>query len=374
MSTPAVKFNRKDQPEFFKVLNTRVKNYFQEKNISRHANLNMRLKTLFMLCLYFLPLVALITLPINSFWTMLSLWFIMGLGMSGIGLAIMHDANHGSYSSSKRVNSIVGFVINFVGGYHVNWKIQHNVLHHSFTNIHGHDEDLDKGVLRLSPDREHNPAFKYQAYYASFFYSLMTIYWFLVKDFQQLIKFNKQDLLEAQGITFWSGMAEVLLYKTGYAVLVLVLPIMMIDLPWPQVLFGFLMMHFMTGLILAFIFQPAHIIEETDFFQPDEYGSVENSWAIHQLKTTANFANDSRIFSWCIGGLNYQIEHHLFPNICHVHYRHISKIVKQTAEEYELPYHQHKTFYKALRSHFVTLNDLGTGQYDERMKTIPVSA
>ena len=109
-------------------------------------------------------------------------------------------------------------------------------------------------------------------------------------------------------------------------------------------------MHFFCGLILAFIFQSAHVLQETDFFKVDENGSVENNWAIHQMKTTANFANNSRFFSWFIGGLNFQIEHHLFPNICHVHYRKISKIVRETAEEFNVPYYQHRTFFGALRS------------------------
>ena len=144
----------------------------------------------------------------------------------------------------------------------------------------------------------------------------------------------------------------------------IVLPMILIDLPWWQILLGFLMMHLICGLIIAFIFQSAHVIEETDFFTANKEGGVENNWAIHQMKTTANFANKSVLFSWFIGGLNYQIEHHLFPNICHVHYRKISKIVKQTAEEFSIPYKQHKTFYGAVKSHLTLLNKLGTGKYD----------
>ena len=118
-------------------------------------------------------------------------------------------------------------------------------------------------------------------------------------------------------------------------------------------------MHFICGLILALIFQPAHVLEETEFFEREENGSMENNWAIHQLKTTANFAKGSRLFSWLIGGLNFQIEHHLFPNICHVHYRKISKIVKETCQNLTSPYHEHVTFYGALKSHFSLLHQLG---------------
>lgn len=125
---------------------------------------------------------------------------------------------------------------------------------------------------------------------------------------------------------------------------------------------GFGAMHFLSGLILALIFQTAHVIEETNFYKPDENNSVENNWAIHQLNTTANYANKSALFTWLIGGLNYQIEHHLFPNICHVHFKDVSKIVKKTAEEYNLPYHHHPTFWDALKSHFTLLHQLGVGK------------
>jgi len=147
----------------------------------------------------------------------------------------------------------------------------------------------------------------------------------------------------------------------------LVLPILLIDLPWWQILLGFLMMHLICGWILAFVFQPAHVLEDVSFYKPDENGSVENNWAIHQLQTTSNFAS-TRPLSWFVGGLNYQIEHHLFPNICHVHYRNISVIVKATAAEFNVPYHQQNSFFGAIKSHFVLLHQLGTDQYDRELK------
>ena len=367
MSAPSVKFNKEDQPEFFRELRTRVNHHFKDNNISKHANLQMVIKTIFMLLLYFTPLALMLTGVFTSFWTVTLMWVLMGFGMSGIGLAVMHDANHGSYSSNPRINKLVGFVINFIGGFHANWIIQHNVLHHSYTNVHGHDEDIDKGVMRFSPNQEPKKIFKYQAFYAPLFYSIMTIYWLIAKDFEQLIRYNKKGLLAGQGLTFSSALVQIIFNKIWYVALVLVLPFMIIPLAWWQILLGFLIMHFICGLILALIFQPAHVIEETDFFVADGEGSIENSWAIHQLKTTSNFANGSVLFSWFVGGLNFQIEHHLFPNICHVHYKDISVIVKQTAEEFNIPYHQHKTFYGALKSHFSLLNDLGNGNYDKKL-------
>jgi linoleoyl-CoA desaturase len=256
---------------------------------------------------------------------------------------------------------------NFLGAYHVNWKIQHNVLHHSFTNVHEHDEDISNPVMRLSPNQERKKIFRFQAFYAPFFYGIMTIYWLVSKDFQQLGRYNKKKLLEGQGLTLKKAIAQVAFNKAWYVALTLVLPMIVVALPWWQTLLGFIIMQFICGLLLALIFQPAHVIQETDFYKTDSYGSLENNWAIHQLKTTSNFADRSILFSWFIGGLNYQIEHHLFPNICHVHYKKMSKIVKETAKEFNIPYYQHKTFFGAVRSHFSLLNQLGTGSYDKNL-------
>jgi len=368
-SLPPVKFNKKDRPEFFVLLRQRVNQHFIDNNISRHCNWSMRFKTVFMLSVYTIPFILMLTGVITSVSSILLAWVVMGFGMAGIGLSVMHDANHGAYSSHKSVNKAIGSISNFIGGFHTNWIIQHNVLHHSFTNVHGHDEDIDKGVMRFSPNQERKPIFKFQLFYAPFLYGLMTIYWFLVKDFQLLVRYREKELLEGQGVTFGGALLQVLFHKSWYVFLTLVLPIMIVPLPWYQTIVGFLLMHFICGLILALIFQPAHVIEDTNFFKTDEEGSVENHWAIHQLKTTCNFANDSTFFSWFIGGLNFQIEHHLFPHICHVHYKGISKIVKSTAEEFDLPYYQHKTFYSAVKSHFTLLHQLGTGKYDSMAKS-----
>ncbi len=367
MSVPAVKFNVKDRPEFFRELRKRVNLHFKENNKSKNADYRMVFKTVFMLVLYFTPLALMLTGIVSTFGLSILMWTVMGFGMAGIGLAVMHDANHGSYSSNATVNRALGWLINTIGGYHVNWKIQHNVLHHSYTNVHEHDEDINKPVMRFSPNQERKGIYKYQLFYAPFLYGFMTIYWLLVKDFEQAIRYHKRNLLEGQGVNLTWALAGVVFNKAWYFVLFLVLPIMYIALPLGQILLGFFLMHFVCGLILALIFQPAHVLEETEFFITDEYGSVENNWAIHQLRTTSNFANENRLLSWYVGGLNFQIEHHLFPQICHIHYRSISPIVREVAAEFNVPYNEHKTFYGAVKSHFTHLHQLGTGEYDRKL-------
>jgi linoleoyl-CoA desaturase len=362
MRGKSVRFNTHSNAAFFKEVVKRVNHHFKSQNKSKNANANMVFKTIFMLLLYFIPLAFILTNVVTTVWTSMLMWILMGLGMSGIGLSVMHDANHGSYSKHKGVNHFIGLIINFVGGYQVNWKIQHNVLHHSYTNILGLDDDISKnGTLRLSPDQKKSPTYKYQVYYAPFLYCILSLYWFLGKDIEQTFKYGKENLLEQQGISAGRAAVEIFFAKLGYLGLFVISPIYFSPLAWWQTLLGFLLMHAICGLLLALVFQCAHVLEETDFFVPPTEGSLENCWAIHQMKTTANFANDNRMLSWFVGGLNFQIEHHLFPNICHVHYKDISKIVKSTAAEYDVPYNQHSTFAGAIRSHFRVLNKLGLG-------------
>jgi linoleoyl-CoA desaturase len=363
MRGEGVKFNIHSQPEFFREVVKRVNQHFKKTKQSKFGNSSMVIKTIFMCALYFIPLALILTQTVTSVWGNMGMWTLMGFGMSGIGLSVMHDANHGSYSKSNQVNYFVGLIINFVGGYHINWKIQHNVLHHTFTNIQGLDDDISKNnSLRLSPHQKKLAFHKYQIFYAPFLYSILSLYWFLGKDIEQTIKYGKENLVQEQGISIKRAAIEIFFAKMGYLLLFIVLPIALSSLLWWQTMLGFLLMHAICGQVLALIFQCAHVLQETDFFIPDDSGSMENSFAIHQMRTTSNFANGSTLFSWFIGGLNYQIEHHLFPNICHVHYKDISPIVKATAAEYNVPYNHHKTFFGALKSHFSVLNELGAGK------------
>ncbi|NQY67383.1 MAG: acyl-CoA desaturase [Flavobacteriales bacterium] len=359
MKAPSVKFNFKDKPEFSKELRKRVDNHFKENNISKYGNLEMKVKSAVVLSCYFVPLAILLSGFATGFWPVTSLWILMGLGMYGIGLSVMHDANHSAYSKSVKVNRIFGFVMNLIGSYHVTWKIQHNVLHHTYTNIEGFDEDIENEVMRFSPYADHKKVYRFQAIYALFFYGLMTINRLFVKDFTQVRDYAKKNLLASQGVSYSKAIREVVFYKVSYIIVTLLLPLYIIDLPVWQTLIGFFLMHFICGIILALVFQSAHVIEETSYFESEDGGSVENNWAIHQLLTTANFGTKSGTLTWLLGGLNHQVEHHLFPDICHIHYTKISEIVQSTCKEYAVPYIEHKTFLAAIKSHFILLKKLG---------------
>jgi linoleoyl-CoA desaturase len=353
-----IKFSKTHNEDFYKTLRKRVLEYFKDQNKSRFANTNMVLKTIFMCALYLVPFTFVFLS--DSVWINLILWSVMGFGMAGIGLSIMHDANHGAYSKHQWINKTLGHIIVAVGGNDVNWRIQHNVLHHTYTNVTGMDEDIEiGGIMRFSPHTERKKGHKYQHIYAWFLYSMMTMMWFTVKDYTQLTRYKKKNLLVTQKVQYGSMLFKIILSKAAYGFVFLVAPMIWSPASWWVILIGFVIMQMIAGLVLSAIFQPAHVVPSSNYPMPDESGNIEADWAVSQLYNTANFAPGAKLFSWYVGGLNYQVEHHLFPNICHIHYDKLSKIVRETAEEFNLPYNSFKTFGQALKEHGKMLYNLG---------------
>jgi len=325
----------------------------------------MVLKTMAMLSLYLLPFVAIVFIDM-PFWSALILWSIMGVGLAGIGMSVMHDANHGAYSKSEKWNKWIGYSLNLLGGAAENWKYQHNILHHTYTNVSGMDDDIDpKKILRFSPHNTHHKPHRYQWYTAFLFYSILTLYWVVAKDLVQYKRYKKVGLNKNDNTQNRNWLVRVTLFKILYLAAIFLLPTLVAGIPFYQVLIGWIVMHLVAGTILSVIFQLAHVVEETTFPVPDNSGSIENSWAVHQLETTMNFSRKNKVLSWYIGGLNYQVEHHLFANICHVHYPAIAPIVKQTAEEFGIAYLEKETFWQALVSHTRMLKKLGAPTLDE---------
>ena len=354
-----VKFVNTERTEFLSTLKNRVDQYFEEEKLSRYGDGHMGFKTFCMLTLYLAPYFLILFSPL-PLWTMWVMALIMGVGKAGIGTAIMHDANHGSYSSNKRINAIVCRTLNLVGGHLTTWQIQHNVLHHTYTNVYHHDEDIESvSILRLTPEADQKPIHRFQHLYCVFLYGLLTLFWALHKDIRQLGRYDKLGLIRGKRGNYRRQMTELLLTKFLYYVMMLGGPMLFTDLSIGQWLIGFVSMHFVSGLILGLVFQAAHVLEETDFPVPNDAQSIETEWVIHQVRTSSNFAHGNPFVTWYCGGLNYQIEHHLFPKISHIHYPALSSIVERTAREFSLPYHQHPSFIAALGSHFRLLKSLG---------------
>jgi linoleoyl-CoA desaturase len=234
------------------------------------------------------------------------------------------------------------------------------VLHHTYTNIHEHDEDLEAGrILRFSQHSEWRKHHKFQHYYSVFLYGLLTFNWAITTDFQQMYRYTKRKLSYGKLPNPVMNWSKLVIAKLIYVTIWIVLPMLILDIAWWQILIGFFVMHYVAGVILSVTFQLAHVVDQADTPLPDETGTMKNTWAIHQLFTTVNFGTKNKIVNWFTGGLNHQVEHHIFPNISHVHYTKIAKIVKETAKEFNLPYNEYKTTRKAIFSHFNHLKELG---------------
>lgn len=355
-----IRFSRRDPKDFFKTLNLRVNKYFREQNIPKTGNWRLYSKTIVMFSLLLAPYLIVLFSDLNQ-WIKLILTVVMGIGMAGVGMNVMHDGNHGSFSKRPWVNKIMGSSIYILAGNVFNWKVQHNVLHHTYTNIHGHDEDLEAGkILRFSKHAQWAPHHRFQHLYSVFLYGLLTLNWALFADFSQMRRYLKKKLSYANSkkpSLQWIGL---ILTKLLYFSIWVVLPIIFLNIAWWKVLIGFAVMHYTAGLILSLVFQLAHVIGDAEMPLP-ESGSqnISHTWAIHQLKTTVNFATKNKFINWFTGGLNHQIEHHIFPHISHIHYTKIGKIVRETACEFNLPYNEYKTTRSAIFSHFKHLKNMG---------------
>lgn len=357
MNSP-LKFIDSQKSNFFNTIRIRVDDYFNSQKISKKANRAMIIKTVFYLALlvflYGIILVEVFPLLVN-------LVLAMGLGMTMafIGFNICHDALHGSYSSRPWINKTLGFLFNLIGANVYIWNITHNKIHHTYTNIVGHDGDLEvaPGLVRVCAQEKRKRIHRYQHIYAFFLYSLASMSWFFRKDYKKFFQKrigkheNKHPKIEYFNLFF---------YKLVYYGIFIIIPLIVMDITWWQFLIGFLAMNFAEGLVLGLVFQLAHLVENTSFPNPQENENIEEAWAQHQMRTTANFARKSSLATFLCGGLNFQIEHHLFPKICHIHYPAISELVKTTALEFGLPYHENETFFRALRSHYNFLKKAGS--------------
>lgn len=356
-----VSFNNKLCRDFTMEVKQKVNAYFEENKLSKHANTAMIIKTIVLLSVF----VGSYALIISGVFSLSVMWlaaFLMGVSMAGIGFSVSHDALHGAYSSNSKVNTALGLTFDILGANGYIWKITHNIIHHTYTNIQGHDEDLEVSeLIRLSPHTPHKPIHKYQHIIAFIAYSLATVFWVVAKDF---IYFFKKRLGPYENKKHPAKEWAILIVtKLAYYIYAIVLPLMILPITWQEWLIGFLTLHLTAGLILGVIFQLAHVVEETEHPVPNEEMTIENHWLVHEMLTTSNFARKNKILSWYIGGLNYQIEHHLFPHVCSIHYPEISHIVEETANKYGIPYKQHETFTEAVVSHYRTLKKFGNSEF-----------
>ncbi len=356
---PKITFSNKNN-EFYQSLKTSVDEYFETKGIKKTGDWRLYIKTISLVSVAIATYFTIMLVPMSGLLT-LSLCGLLGYTFACVGFSVMHDANHGSYSTKPLVNDFLGLSMNFMGANAYFWKQKHNIIHHTYTNVDGLDDDIAKSpIIRQCESQKWVPAHKIQHIYLLPIYALSSIFWLFIMDFtkyftRKIYTTDAWKMTTKNHIVFWTT-------KILYLIVYMVLPAIKFGFfPW---LAGFFILHAFMGLTLSLVFQLAHVVENTEFetIALDETKHIETAWAEHQIKTTANFAMDNKVISWFVGGLNYQIEHHLFPKVSHVHYPAISKIVRVKCKEFNLPYNYYPTFFTALASHFRVMKWLGQNE------------
>lgn len=341
---------------FLDTLKARVEAYFVETGQEQTGNWRLYAKTVVAMLTIISAYSALVFFEL-PWWAVVIGAFVLCQGYVLMAFNVMHDGAHGSYSRKQWVNTLMGASMDFMGSSQLLWRQKHNSLHHTYTNIDGRDDDISIGpLIRLSPNQEWKPWHRFQHLYAVPLYSLLTLYWLLGSDLYKFItgKIGDTPMNSRTKRQF----AYFVVTKIAYFGYALVIP--MLFQPVWAVLLVFVGLHMLFGVTLALVFQLAHTVDGTSFPVPDsKTGHLETDWAVHQFNTTANFAPTSRIASFYMGGLNYQIEHHLFHKVSHVHYPHIAHIVQETCREFSVQYLSFPSVLSAMKAHFRFLYQLG---------------
>ena len=270
----------------------------------------------------------------------------VGLSMAGVGFCVMHDANHGAAAKSARVNRLLSFSLDLLGASSVLWRHKHNVMHHTYTNVSGVDPDLEGGGpwLRVAPWQARHSWHRFQHLYVWLLYGLFPLKWWFVDDLRELAEGR------VRGRALFGALAgKVLFISWAFALPAILHPGWALVGVWAIALFAL-------GNVLAFVFQLAHCVGGAEFF---EAADVQGGWMRHQVATTVDFAPASALLSWYLGGLNFQVEHHLFARVCHVHYPALARIVAETCQAHRVRYRVEPTLRSAIGANLRWLRELG---------------
>ncbi len=350
--------NANSDTSFSTELKRRINNYFETTNQTSKGNWRLHSKAVLLVALMVVNYVWLVFYTPEHWANALGLCVSLAFVATAIGFNVMHDGSHGSFSHSKSVNSLAAWSLDVLGGSSYMWYYKHVVSHHTFTNIDGADDDIDVyPFFRFSPEQKPLAAHRFQHIYWVILYGLLYIIWIFWTDYEKyfrgtigVIKLPKMTMRDE--IVFWGS-------KVLNAVLFFAIPMYCVGI-LPAII-GFTLYAFATGLLISIVFQLAHIVEHTAFPTPT-MGNMEDEWTVHQIRTTANFATRNRLVTWFMGGLNYQVEHHLFPKISHIHYPKINKIIVETCKDYGVAYHEYPYMFTAIRSHVRTLRSMGRAE------------
>lgn len=342
-----VKYGASDN--FLKEVRKRVDAYFKETGQSPRDCPRMYVKTA-TIALWFLTSYLLLLLVVTSWWAVGLLAISLGLSVAAIGFNIQHDGGHKAYSNRKWVNKIMAMTLDLMGGSSYLWDWKHNSIHHTYPNITGQDDDINVGILaRLSPHQKRYPFHRAQGFYLWILYGFLAVKWHFFDDFYNIAigKIGGHKIPRPKG---WD-LVGVIGGKLAFLTWAFIIPSMLH--PFWAVVSVYILAAFVMGVVLAAVFQLAHCVEQAEFPMPNpETGRMDTDWAVHQVQTTVDFSRKNPFLCWFLGGLNFQIEHHLLHGICHVHYPALSKIVESVCKDCGIQYQENKTLVIALASHF----------------------
>jgi linoleoyl-CoA desaturase len=344
---------------FRRDLEARIAAHFEASGHTRRGSTRLYLKSAVLLLWLVASYIALVW-GAKTWWQAVPLSLSLALAMAGVGFNIQHDGNHGAYSHRDWVNKAAALSLNLLGGDAYFWHFKHNIAHHSYPNVSGYDDDIFMGPLaRLSPHDRRYWFHRFQHLYIWIFYALLAINWQLFGDYYQMIRpgFGKTPVSRPRGwdrIWFWTG-------KLAFLTLAFAIPLLHHS---PARVIGFyLLTSGGLGLLLAIVFQLAHCVEEARFnFPAPGSRRIEREFMAHQIETSVDFARGNRLLTWYLGGLNFQIEHHLFPKTAHIHYPEISPLVEAICRDHGIAHLSHPTMRRALRSHFRWLKRMGQAE------------
>jgi linoleoyl-CoA desaturase len=334
----------------------RVADYFKTTGKSERDSVWMYLKT----ATIFVWLVGSWTLLVfaaQTWWQGIPLAVSLALSMAALGFSIQHDGGHHAYSRRRWVNKLAAMSLDMMGASSYLWRWKHTIIHHTYTNISGVDTDIEIGaIVRVTPHQKRRWFHRWQHFYLFPLYAVTAPRWHLIGDFKEVATgyMGPHRIPRPRGLdlaVFVGGK----LFSFGW---LMIIPFLFH--PTWLVICYYLIVTGVMGIAMSIVFQLAHCVSEAEFPVADPATArLDESWAVHQAETTVDFARNNRPLSWWVGGLNFQIEHHLFPHVCHVHYPAIAPIVEQTCKDFGVTYRAHPTFFAGLRSHYRWLKKMG---------------
>ena len=337
-----------------KVLRRRLDRVCADGNISPKADRAMWIKIAVGLAVLAGSWIAIYAFRPES-WKFVVIYLLGGVAQTFLLLNIAHDSNHNAISSVPAVNKLLNYVFDMCGINSYMWRILHHRGHHSCINLHGEDDALTgRGIFRFTPHEPRAGYHRFQHLYALFFYALFSLDYVFVRDFESFFLPTHDYLKRAKHPL--REYAILFAGKAFYLTYMLILPVLILGKSPLLVAGSFLLVHLVVGLSVSLVFQTTHTIDTTYF--PTDRGEFDNS-VYHIFATTADYATSNPVVGWLAGGLNHHIAHHLCPFVCHTHYAPLTQIVKETAEEFGVPYRQHPTMSRAIWHHLILLKQLG---------------